>query len=184
MDLVIFAHPDNKGSHNAAILKHVTQRLKGRFSEFEVIDLYADNFEPILRLSPEPEQKKALVEKYQGLIAKAERLIFIFPVWWYSMPAVLKGFIDIIFSPGFAHEFNPKDGRLRKKLKGKKALVINTFGRSEKEFEEYGKDPSVIFDEAVLEFCGIEVVSRINWFDVRPPSLLPARIARQLDGII
>jgi len=181
MHLIIFAHPDNEKSHNAAILKHVTQRLKGAFKEFEVIDLYADGFDPVLRLSRESDEKKVLVEKYQSLIAKADSLVFIFPVWWYSLPGIMKGFIDIIFSPGFAHEFNPQDSSLRQKLKGKKAIVINTFGRSEEEFKTYGKEPSTVFDKAILEFCGVSVASRINWFDVRPPSLIPPEIARRID---
>jgi NAD(P)H dehydrogenase (quinone) len=184
MDLIVFAHPDNEGSHNAAIMKHAIQRLNANFKKFEVIDLYADGFDAILRLTPESEEKKELVENYKKLITGAERLIFIFPVWWYNLPGILKGFIDILFSPGFAHDFNPQDGSLRQMLKGKKAIVINTFGRSEKEFKDHGKEPGLILDKAVLEFCGIEVISRINWFDVRPPCLLTPEITRKIDELI
>ncbi|MBN1169684.1 NAD(P)H-dependent oxidoreductase [Candidatus Micrarchaeota archaeon] len=184
MHLIIFAHPDNKGSHNAAILRYVMRYLKAKSAEFEVIDLYADRFDPVLRLSPESEEKKMLVERYKNLITKAEKLVFISPVWWYNLPAILKGFIDIIFSPGFAHDFNPGDGGLKKRLSGKKAIIINTFGRSEKEFDKNGNEPQIIFDKAILEFCGIEVVSRINWFDVRPPSLVPVEITRKINRVL
>jgi len=181
MDLIIFAHPDNQRSHNAAILKHVVSRLKSKFAEFEVIDLYADGFDPVLRLTQEDERKKELVSRYRSLIGKADRLIFISPVWWYSMPAMLKGFIDIIFSPGFAHDFDPQDGNLRQRLHGKKAIVINTYGRSEEECEKRKRAPRIVLDEAVLEFTGIDVVSRIDWFDVRPPSLIPKDVMLRID---
>jgi NAD(P)H dehydrogenase (quinone) len=181
MYLIIFAHPDNEKSHNAAVLKHVVQRLKGKFEEYEVIDLYADGFDPVLRLTPEDDGKTELVEKYKSLIKKADCLIFISPVWWYSMPAILKGFIDIVFSPGFAHDFDPQDGNLRQCLKGKKAIVINSYGRSEEEWKEHKKAPELVLDLAVLKFTGIDVVSRVNWFDVRSPSLIPKDIIQKID---
>ena len=181
MYLIIFAHPDNKGSHNAAILKHVKNRLKGNHQDFEVIDLYADNFDPVLRLIRESEEKTKLVARYKELISKADCLVFIHPVWWQSLPAILKGFFDIVFSPGFAHDFDPNDKNLKKKLEGKKAVIISTFGRGEKEYKMHGEAAKFVLDSAVLSFTGINVISRINWFDVRPPFLVPADIVRKID---
>jgi NAD(P)H dehydrogenase (quinone) len=181
MHLIIFAHPDNEKSHNAAILKHVQQRLKGDFKDFELIDLYADGFDPVLRLTRESEEKNALVERYRGLVDKADYLIFIFPVWWQNIPAILKGFMDIVFSPGFAHDFDPQDGKLRQRLEGKKAIVINTYGRGEEEARSFGMAPIVVFDKAILQFTGVSVVSRVDWFDVRPPSLIPPDITNKID---
>lgn len=184
MDLIIFTHPDNEKSHNAAILKHVTSRLRSKFMGFEVIDLYADGFDPVLRLTKEDGGRTKLIGRYRAIIEKADRLIFISPVWWYNMPAMLKGFIDIIFSPGFAHDFNPQDGKLRKKLTGKKAIIINTYGRSQEECDKHKQAPTIVLDDAVLKFTGIEVISRIDWFDVRPPSLIPKGIMARIDGAI
>jgi len=184
MHLIIFAHPDNKGSHNAAILKHVKDRFKSRHEEFEVIDLYTDNFDPVLRLTRESEEKQKLVEKYRDLISRAGCLIFIFPIWWQSLPAILKGFIDIVFSPGFAHDFDPNDKVLQRKLEGKKAVVINTFGRNEQEYEAHGRAAKHVLDSAVLHYTGVKVMSRINWFNVRPPFLIPADIVKKIDKAI
>lgn len=184
MDLIIFAHPDNKGSHNAAILKHVISRLKMKFAEFEVIDLYADKFDPVFRLSPEPPEKTALVKKYQGLVARADRLIFISPVWWYNVPAMLKGFIEHVFHSGFAYSFSLSSDNthlLEQKLKGKTAIVINTYGRSRDEAARLGNPPAIVLDKAVLEFCGIKVVSRIEWYEVKPPALLPKDVMNRID---
>ncbi|MBD3210575.1 flavodoxin family protein [Candidatus Micrarchaeota archaeon] len=184
MHLIVFAHPDNEKSHNAAILRHVEARLKADFREYNVIDLYSDGFEPVLRLTPESEQKNELVKKYRHRVDEAECLVFIFPVWWNNMPAILKGFFDIVFSPGFSHEFNSKDGKIKQKLSGKKAVAINTFGRSEDEYRENHKSPDLVLDDAILRFCGVEVVSRLNWFDVRPPSIIPPAIANKIDEVL
>ncbi len=187
MDLIIFAHPDNKNSHNAAILKHVVGRLKMKFAEYEVIDLYADGFDPVFRLTAEPKDKEALVNKYQKLVAKADRLIFIFPVWWYNMPGILKGFIEHVFHSGFAYSFKlaPDNTHiLEQKLKGKRAIVINTYGRSREEAMRHGNPPALVLDKAVLEFCGINVAARVEWFDVKSPSLLNKEITKRLDEVI
>ena len=179
MYLVIFVHPDNKRSHNAEILKHVKRRLQDESKEFEVIDLYEDNFDPVLRISPEPESKTMLVEKYKNLVKAADTLLFIFPVWWYNMPAILKGFIDIVFSPGILDEFDTRKG-LRKMLEGKRAVIINTYGRSEEQCNKLGNPPPLILEHAVLEFCGISSIRRIDWFDVRAPFLIPEKIAKEI----
>ena len=187
MDLIIFAHPDNKNSHNAAILKHVTGRLRMKFAEFEVIDLYADNFDPVLRLTKEPEAKVALVKRYQTLVSKADRLIFICPVWWYNLPAMMKGFVEHVFLSGFAFDFKLASDNTRvleQKLKGKTAIVINTYGKSKEEAKRAGNPPALVLDKDVLEFCGVKVKARVEWFDVKGPGLLPKDIVNRIDSVL
>jgi NAD(P)H dehydrogenase (quinone) len=184
MDLIIFAHPDNQKSHNAAILRYVISRLKSNQSTFEIIDLYADNFDPVLRLTKEDDRKNALVEKYQKLVAKADRLIFIFPVWWYNLPSILKGFVEHIFNSGLAHAFaNSPDNKLiiERKLAGKTAIVINTYGRTKQEAIARGNPLPLILDKSVLEFCGVKVTSRIEWFEVKAPVVLKGDVAKEID---
>ncbi|MCI0503221.1 NAD(P)H-dependent oxidoreductase [Candidatus Micrarchaeota archaeon] len=187
MDLIIFAHPDNLGSHNAAILKHVAGRLRMKFAEFEVIDLYADGFDPVFRTTREPESKAALVRKYQQKVAMADRLIFIHPVWWYNVPAMLKGFIEHVFHSGFAYDFKLSSDNsqiLEQKLKGKTAIVINTYGRSKAEAKARGNPLAIVLDKCVLGFCGIKVAARIEWFDVKGPALLPKEIVNRIDAAL
>lgn len=184
MDLIVFAHPDNKSSHCAAILKHVTDMLKQRFVEHTVIDLYADGFDPVLRLNKESEEKLALVRRYQEIVAKADRIILIHPVWWYNMPAILKGFVDHVFNSGFAYEFKaaPDSGTIiEKKLANKTAIIINTYGRSEAEAKARDYPLRLVLDKSVLEFCGIRVKDRVEWFEVKGPALLPTDIVNRID---
>ncbi|MEW6035487.1 MAG: NAD(P)H-dependent oxidoreductase [Candidatus Micrarchaeota archaeon] len=181
MDLIIFAHPDNLGSHNAAILRHVKARLETEGSKYEVIDLYADKFDPVLH----PGRKDPLAEKYQKLMSGAKRLIFIYPVWWYNAPAIMKGFIDKVFTQGFAYSFksDPVKGfYIEQLLKGKEAIVINTYGGVKEWLDAHGNAPMFVMDKAALEFCGISVQARINWFEARGPAEIPKHITDLIDG--
>jgi NAD(P)H dehydrogenase (quinone) len=186
MDLIIFAHPDSKGSHNAAVLRYVKERMKANGVEYKVVDLYADGFDPLIQLVEfdRPLDSGAdRVREYQELVRGAERLVFIYPVWWYNMPAMMKGFVDRVFTGGFAYEFSPgKDGKPRATplLKGKKAVVINTFGHGEEMFRKRGKSAVDVLDGAVFGLCGIES-KRVNWFSVKGAAILPGDIARKID---
>lgn len=187
MDLIIFAHPDNESSHNAAILRHVVGRLKAKHAEFAVIDLHADGFDPVFRLSPESPEKVALVKKYQALVAGADRLIFIHPVWWYNVPAILKGFLEHVFHSGFAYAFkvSPENTAIvERKLDGKSAIVMRTYGRTRAEAEKHGNPPKLVLEGAVLGFCGVKVAGSVEWYEVRPPSILPKAIVNEIDALI
>ncbi len=186
MTLVIFAHPDNKGSHNAAVLKYVTDKLRAKGTKFEIIDLYADNFDPVFHPS-EYEHPKADVKKYQKMILDAKRIVIIYPIWWYNMPAIMKGFIDRVLTPGFAYNFktDPVKGfYIEQHLKGKKAIVVNTYGGGEQGMNAFGNAPVLVMDKAALGFCGIEITSRIDWFEVRGPAVLPDDVKTKLDQVL
>ncbi|MDC7241176.1 MAG: NAD(P)H-dependent oxidoreductase [Spirochaetales bacterium] len=102
--LVIYTHPYEK-SFNAAILDRVLSCL----DEPDLIDLYADKFNPVmsredLSVYSHGASKDPKVEKYQKRIAAAERLVFIFPIWWYDAPAMLRGFFDKVLLKDFAFD--------------------------------------------------------------------------------
>ena len=102
--LIIYTHPSPTG-FNAAILKEVQSNLSKKH-EVKTLDLYAENFDPILRFDQEHRRrdlhKDPEMAKYRDLITWADHLIFIFPIWWSGMPAILKGFIDRVFAADFA----------------------------------------------------------------------------------
>ena len=89
----------------------------------------------------------------------ADHLVWIFPVWWGSMPALLKGFIDRTFLPGYA--FQKREGSLwwDKLMKGKSARVINTLDQPAWYYRWYYKRPTYYtFKKLVLNFVGITPV--------------------------
>ncbi len=104
---IIFAHPWH-GSFNKAILDTVVQELKKKKKQYEVIDLNKDNFDPVLRenelaLYSKGEYNDELVGKYQSILSDSDDVIFIFPIWWYSLPAILKGFMDKVMLKNYAY---------------------------------------------------------------------------------
>ena len=104
MQLIIYSHPDKK-SFNHALLEKVKETFRRNGKPFQVIDLYALKYDPILS----HEEVKGVVsdetKEFQKQIKEAQNIIFIFPVWWFRAPAILEGFIDKVFVPGFAYRF-------------------------------------------------------------------------------
>ena len=108
MKTVIFSHPWD-GSFNKAILDKVLKSLEEMKEKYTVIDLNKDGFNPVMtekELSLYSQGKSAdpLVLKYQEILRNTDELILIFPVWWMSLPAILKGFFDKVMLRGFAYE--------------------------------------------------------------------------------
>lgn len=81
--------------------------MKNANHEAQIIDLYAENFNPVL-IYEQSSDRSSLgadneIENYRILISEADNLIFVYPVWWYSVPAILKGFFDRVLASGFAY---------------------------------------------------------------------------------
>lgn len=125
---IIYAHPYDK-SFNHAILDSLTSAMGAENVPCEVIDLYRDGFNPVyqpeeLALFSQGKYLDPLVEKYQNILRRAERVIFIFPIWWGEAPAVVKGFFDKVMLPGFGYVI--RDGRMAPGLDMQQTLVIST----------------------------------------------------------
>ena len=88
--LIIYAHPNCK-SFNNAILKQVESSISSTH-KIKTIDLYKENFDPVLKFDEENKRrdlaKSPETLKYRDMIKEADKLIFIFPIWWSGMPAI------------------------------------------------------------------------------------------------
>jgi len=137
--LIVYTHP-NPRSFNHAILETVEADLKGRGVEVRVSDLYAKRFDPAL--SPRDFESFAAGRLPQDIcdeqndVTWADLLVFIYPIWWYERPALLKGWFDRVFSIGFAYK--PSDKGIVGLLKGKRGLVFSTAGAFEEESVQSG----------------------------------------------
>jgi len=133
--LIIFSHPDNNIGISFAVLKSIKEELAQKGAEFEVLDLYKMNYDPILKISElyTAGNREVSAEnlQIQQKIAAADRLAFIYPVWWGGMPAILKGFVDRVFTPGFAYKYR-RDKFIKflpdKLLPAKKVAAFVSFG--------------------------------------------------------
>jgi len=125
---VIYAHP-YEGSFNHAILQETQKLLAAKNEACRVIDLYAEGFNPVyskeeLALFSQGQALDPLVQKYQQMIKESRRLIFIFPIWWADMPAIVKGFLDKVLLKQFAY-VESKTG-LKGLLDIDEVLVVST----------------------------------------------------------
>lgn len=128
--LIIYAHP-NPESFNAAIKNTVEAALHKSNTSYKIIDLYSEGFNPVLSLDEMNGNEGAEIIKYRQLITEASNIIFIFPVWWFRAPAILEGFLDKVFVPGFAYRFKQLIGKYGipvPLLKDKNVLTIITHG--------------------------------------------------------
>jgi NAD(P)H dehydrogenase (quinone) len=128
--LVVLAHPlsDSLCAHLA---RDAIDALRARGATVDVLDLYAENFQPSLtpgerRLhygTPEPGPE---IVALQQRLAAADTLVLVFPTWWFSMPAILKGWFDRVWAPKFAFEHGTPIKPLLTGLKS--CLVVTTLG--------------------------------------------------------
>ncbi len=159
--LIVYAHPSKNG-HNGLILKEVQATLLAQKKNFWLIDLYAENFNPVLfehnLKHPTPQAKK-----YQEHIKKSDHIIFIYPVWWGTFPAILKGFFDQVLTSGFAYKYIPlpfpvfgAKARPYGLLKGKQATVFITMGARKWQNKWFMRSISKrVVQRPILSFCGI-----------------------------
>jgi putative NADPH-quinone reductase len=208
--LIIYCHPHTQ-SHNRRILDAVERGLKGSGTDYEIIDLHASGFEPRLRdveyermfitRSPGTE---ADVAALQAKVAAAKNLVFVYPVWWYTAPAVLKGFLDRVFTAGFAYRFRRltwfmKAGgtivswlpgirylvqplAAQALLKGRRAYIFRTYGGAPMGRRMFG-NTTAFLENAVLRFCGITRIRIREVYSVNLPSFTAAREARHLRAV-
>ncbi len=101
--LVVYCHP-KEGSFTSAIRDLVLSKLSEKGAEVRVVDLYANGFSPVLSgaeldcYEDANENTKAVAEDVANL-KWCDTLIFVYPTWWYGLPAILKGWLDRVFLP-------------------------------------------------------------------------------------
>jgi len=167
--LVVFTHPSDR-SFNHAILDNIVTGLEQAGHQVKIKDLYKENFNPILtgddlaKLHDNDIPEK--IQKEQQQLLWADGLVFIYPLWWFDRPAMLKGWFDIVLTNGLAFEYSSEG--VKGLLKHKKALVIITAGGSKQYFID--NDALQLIHRPVtdgtLSFCGINDVSHQIHFDI------------------
>jgi len=92
--LIVYCHP-KPDSYTAAVRDLILARLSEHGAETRLIDLYKDGFDPILAAS----ELDIYDNESQNTLAVA---VFVYPTWWYGLPAMLKGWLDRTLVPGIA----------------------------------------------------------------------------------
>jgi putative NADPH-quinone reductase len=158
--IVIDGHPDKLSFGYALVEAYRAGAAEGG-AQVEVLRLIDLNFDPILRagyreIQPlEPDLVRA-----QDLIRAADHLVVVYPSWWVSTPALLKGFFDRAFLPGFAFKYHKTGPFWDQLLKGKTGRIIHTMDAPVWYWWwMYGKASIRAVKAGVLEFCGVRPVA-------------------------
>lgn len=157
--LVILGHP-SKESLCGALAEEYQSGAKKAGHTIETIHLGSLKFDPILRGGYEGSQPlEPDLEKAQQQIAWADHLVFVYPTWWGALPALLKGFIDRIFLPGFAFKYHEGSMGWDRLLTGKSAQLIVTMDSPPWYYRWVSRMPGHHqMKKTILEFSGVKPV--------------------------
>ncbi len=162
--LIVVAHPDPK-SRTRSIAAHVAEGIvdSDHRHSFEIADLAAEGFDPRFTSSDiaahlRASSPSADVTAEQDRIDRADALVLVYPVYWWSMPALLKGWIDRVFANGWAYDEAP-DLKLKKNLQHLPVHLIAIGGASERTYARHGYFGAMKtqIDHGIFDYCGAPV---------------------------
>jgi putative NADPH-quinone reductase len=154
---IICGHPDSD-SLTGSILDHYQMAAEEAGHEVKRYNLGELSFDPILHKGyKEIQQLEPDLLMVQQAIKECDHVVIGYPNWWCTMPALLKGFFDRIWLPGFAFNFNKQTGVIEKHLSGKTARVYILSGTQSplKTWWKFGDFTNEI-QYGILDFAGIK----------------------------
>lgn len=135
--LIVYAQP-REDSFTKSLVSRVTDELKNKGYDVTIRDLYGMNFNPILESQDmihvvdgtftrdNPQFPDDVLIEQEHMI-NSDLLIYVFPIWWNGMPAIMKGYVDRVFQHGFAYSF--ENDEPKKRFAGKRALFLTPTGQ-------------------------------------------------------
>lgn len=155
--LVILGHPASN-SFCGALAERYAQSAARAGHEVRQLFLGAMDFDPVLREGYQQVQPlEADLRRAQADIVWAEHLTLVYPIWWGGIPALLKGFFDRVFLPGFAFKYREGKAFPEKLLHGRSAHLLVTMDTPPWYYRWIYRMPGLHqVRKTTLAFCGIE----------------------------
>jgi putative NADPH-quinone reductase len=155
--LVILGHPASN-SFCGALAERYAQSAMRAGHEVRHLFLGAMDFDPVLREGYQQIQPlEADLRRAQADIVWAEHLTLVYPIWWGGVPALLKGFFDRVFLPGFAFKYREGKAFPDKLLHGRSAHLLVTMDTPPWYYRWVYRMPGLHkIRKTTLAFCGIE----------------------------
>jgi putative NADPH-quinone reductase len=162
--LVILGHPDTS-SFNAALAQAYGKAASGAGREVRYLFLGELSFDPVMRKGFQGgAPMEADLVAAQANLSWADHLVFVFPVWWGGLPALLKGFLDRTLLPGFAFQYHEHGSGWDKLLAGRSAEILYTMDTPKWVDRWYFGSPTLKqLKRGILGFCGIRPI-RATYF--------------------
>lgn len=185
--LTLFSHPFT-GKYPAAVMDSFHEPFQRLGHTIDVLDLHREGFDPRFTEAdhahfwggPIPQG----ITEMHDRVEAADRLAFVFPVYWWSMPALMKGWIERVFTGGWAYQYGqgvsdrgqkPVDSLLR----NVPTTLIGIGGSKERTYDKYGYRQAMQtqLDVGIFAYCGVTDVESHLIFDVEGDDNSPQRDA-------
>lgn len=169
--LVVLGHPQST-SLCGALAQAYADGAQAAGHQVQMLRLGELSFDPVLHngyakiQALEPD-----LEAAQQAITWAQHLVFVYPIWWGAMPALLKGFIDRVFLPGFAFKYRPDSLFWDRLLSGRSARLLVTMDTPPWYFRLVYRMPGHNqMKRTILEFSGVKPVTVSSFGPIRHAS--------------
>ncbi|MEK0316797.1 NAD(P)H-dependent oxidoreductase [Cohnella sp. 56] len=183
--LVVYTHPNHQSLSYAFLQKTILGLSENpRVEEVQMVDLYGESFDPILVFNDHTRRRDMHVvpelAKYREQLLWADKIVFVYPIWWGRPPAMLLGYIDRMFASNFAY----RDGKgliPEGLLKGKSVVVVSTMkGPTFYPLLWLNNAHKVLMRRALLRYVGIKSVKFFEFGSMEKPH---GKQARNLERI-
>ncbi|EKN65635.1 quinone family NAD(P)H dehydrogenase [Neobacillus bataviensis LMG 21833] len=172
--LVIYTHPN----HQSLCYAFLQKVLKGshenpNIKDIQVLDLYEEGFNPLLVFNEHKRRRDMYrdphLEKYRQQISWADKIVFVYPIWWGRPPAMMLGYIDQLFAANFAYK--DKKGLLPEGLlKGKSVVCVSTMkGPANYPLLWLNNSHKILMKKALFSFVGINQVKFFEFGNMESP---------------
>lgn len=166
--LLVVGHPDSR-SFNHAAAERIATTLSDEGIDVRYHDLYRERFEPVLEHA-EIRRRFSFDDTFSAYareIRDARGIVLVYPDWWGMPPAILKGWIDRVFRPGIAFEFEGDEFMPKHRvplLSGKRALVCSTTDETNPLSQTAIQS---VWRDRVFNYVGIDAVEFKTLYNVR-----------------
>jgi len=172
--LIIYTHPNHRSLSYSFLQKVLKASSESPvISEIQILDLYEEGFNPILEFNESKRRRDmhsdSNFEKYRKQLLWADKIVFIYPIWWGRPPAMLMGYIDQLFASNFAYKEN--GGLLPEGLlKGKSVVCISTMkGPTNYPLFLLNNSHKILMKRALFNFVGIKKVKFFEFGNMESP---------------
>lgn len=172
--LIIYTHPNHQ-SLSYAFLQEVISGSKENaiIDEIKVLDLYEEGFNPVLVFNEKKRRRDMHADPdlatYREQLLWADKIVFVYPIWWGRPPAMLMGYIDQMFASGFAYK---DTGKLLPEglLKGKSVICISTMqGPALYPLFWLNNAHKILMRKALFNYVGIKKVKFFEFGSMESP---------------
>lgn len=185
--LTVFSHPFTD-RYPSAVMGAFHDAFDGSKHTIDVLDLHREGFDPRFTEADHAHfwggPLPADIAEMHHRVDAADRMAFVFPVYWWSMPALMKGWIERVFTGGWAYQYGQGvDDRGQKPLnallRNVPTTLIGIGGSKERTYDKYGYRDAMRtqLDVGIFAYCGVTDVDSHVIYDVEGDANGPQREA-------